>query len=665
MSDEDLWTFNGIDARTGEYLLELPNDALISAALGEPLDAGAIREQKFRRDRASENHFGVKEGVDVRSLAETGWAVIFPAVAAGSEEERAQAAIREALQPLLDLRKQQAGQYYKEYRGAEGVRPNESKPKYMARLGAAPGPANPEKVPYYLLLVADPRAVSFRFQSQLSVQYAVGRLWFPTLEEYANYARSVVAAETPGRTLPRRLHFFGVANSDDRPTQASSEHLIAPLADLFQADAKSAAWTIERSFAAAATQGALSELLHRDAPALLFTASHGMSFPKDDPLQLRRQGAILCQDWPGPRSWREPIPERFYFAGDHLAADADLHGTIAFLFACYGAGTPELNEFALQDRRERAAIAPHPFVAGLPTAMLGRPRGGALAVIGHVERAWGQSFMWAGTGAGGKVGRQITVFESALRGLMTNMPVGAAMEAFDERYAELSTDLSDRLEEIKHETAVPDQELVSMWTANNDARGYAILGDPAVRAMVGDGAPTGRVPAPAISATTTATATVTTTTVTTATTTVAPEADAEATSFGLIDRIMGKPKDPDTAAPAPDDGSGTLRGFLAKLGTTIQSALTDMTTLEVSTYTTSDLQSIDVQGDQVRGAKRRAYTRISLDGDTIVCVPEDDDGVVDRELFDIHQATVKQAQAARTQLLRTIVQAAGSLFGGK
>jgi len=200
--------------------------------------------------------------------------------------------------------------------------------------------------------------------------------------------------------------------------------------------------------------------------------------------QALGQGALLCQDWPGPKAWgRKPIPEEHYFAGDHLPADADLLGTVAFMFACYGAGTPELDEFAAQAFKGREAIAPHPFVAALPKAMLSRPKGGALAVIGHVERAWGHSFLWAGTGGRGKPGAQLAVFESAMRSMMEGMPVGAAMEYFDERYAELASDLSVELERAKFGEDVDVYELAGMWTANNDARGYAILGDPAVRVM--------------------------------------------------------------------------------------------------------------------------------------------------------------------------------------
>lgn len=482
MNEEDLLFFNGINGSTGDYLLPPMTPEQVSRiAQGEDFDPDQLQDIQLKIRQKEEPDFAPIEGVDPKDLAQTGWGVIFPAGETSKE-------IREALKELLDHRKKQATQkhehYYKEYIGPKGYRPGESKKNFLARQGVGPGPADPDKMPYYLLIVGDPVTIPYRFQSQLSVQYAVGRIHFDTLQEYAQYAHSVVEAETSNLSLSPSAAFFGVSNQGDAATNLSAQHLVQPLSEWVVKEHSN--WDVKTILKEEATKARLGQLLGgSETPSLLFTASHGMGFPNGEPRQFAHQGALLCQDWPG-REWRKPIPEDFYFSGDDIGEQARLLGMIAFFFACYGAGCPQQDEFDGHSKSgsARPEIAPRSFLARLPQKLLSHPKGGALAVVGHIDRAWGCSFSWSDIKGSGAERRQIAVFQSSVKRLLEGHPVGSALEYFDERYAEISSDLSTELEDIKFGAEPNHASLAGMWTANNDARNYAIIGDPAVRLVV-------------------------------------------------------------------------------------------------------------------------------------------------------------------------------------
>jgi hypothetical protein len=474
LPDEPLVCCNGIDGRDGSYLLPpLPLSQLADAVRGGAADWGGARElQAWLRHCGGKATRGLKEGLDPCRLAEAGWGAIFPA---GPEST----ALREALAPLLELRRAQAGSRFRELAGDDGYRAGETKVAFLARHGAGPGPADPERLPYYLLLVGDPEVIPFSFQYQLDVQYAVGRLAFDHVEGYRRYAESVVAAETRRLARPRRVAFFAPANPDDPATGMTSAYLAAPLAERIERELPR--WTVEAALGPEATRRRLGGLLRaggEGAPALLFAACHGLGFPAGDPLQRAYQGSLVCQDWPGPTAGG--IARHHYLAADDVGDDARVHGLLAFCFACFGAGTPHWDELDPARRAGCRALSPAAFLGCLPQRLLGHPAGGALAVVGHVDRAWGFSFAWAGAGP------QIGTFESALRRLLAGQPVGWAMDPFNQRYAELASDLATEREALELGKTPDEALLADLWIASHDARNYAILGDPAVHLAVGD-----------------------------------------------------------------------------------------------------------------------------------------------------------------------------------
>lgn len=482
LNDEPLVSFNGINGATGEYLTPpTPVEQVAAAARNlswrrEHLDD--LRGRVFDTAQAMSVLPQFGDGSDIQRV---GWGVIFPASARPEHVD----AILAALEPLIHLRKQAAGKRFRIYQGGDGFRWIDGRPEtkndWITRHGASVGPVDPDVIPFHLLIVADPQSIPFQFQYELDVQHSVGRIYFPRLADYACYARSVVDAETGSVRLARRAVFFGTAHAGDGATQASADHLVKPLHEhvsRLSADF-SMGWSSELVLPGDADRATLKTLLGgSQTPAFLLTATHGMAWPYQHNRQAGEQGALVCQDWKGPEV--EKVKRSHYLAAADLPEGNSLAGSILFTFACFGAGTPYWDDYAIAQNTARTALAARPFLSQLPLRLLANPAGGALAVVGHIERAWTHSFQW------GKLQSQIQAYQSMIYHLMDGKPIGVAMDDMNVRYAQIASQLSNNLQELKFDPqAVSPYQVAFEWAAANDARGYAVLGDPAVRAAVG------------------------------------------------------------------------------------------------------------------------------------------------------------------------------------
>lgn len=459
-SDEGMIYLNGIDGGTGEYLVPpLEFSHAVAFARSESIDPTVLRLLEHVDHLSRQPHLGRSGGYDAKDVGRAGWGVVFHA--------NESPAVKDALAPLIARRRTQVGAACTK---VLDYRPGDDWREWLARHGTTAGELHPAKVPYYLLLVGDPTKIPYDFQRLLGVEYAVGRLSFENASDYQRYVDSVIRHEIgAGEPQARTAVFFAPRHPRDPVTRITADSLVTPLLDGLPA----AGWTIVRLWGEEATKGNLEEVLHsrgHKPPALVFTAAHGLGWSPGHPQQAATQGALLCQDWPG--SGR--VEEGHFFAAGDLGEDARVHGTIAFLYASYGAGTPAWDVCLNASGKPPRRIAREPFVARLPQRLLAHPRGGALAVIGPADRAWGYSI--ATTAA-----EPMQPFRHTLDGLLASWPVGHAVREFNRRYARLSGSLSVMRQKMGFGGKYPDREVATLWCERNHSRSYVVVGDPAVR----------------------------------------------------------------------------------------------------------------------------------------------------------------------------------------
>ena len=396
-----------------------------------------------------------------RDLAERGWGILF--------QDGAQPELRQRLGRLLQHRQAVAGPRYLEM----VYRPGESAEQLLMRYGAYCCPSDP--VPYYILIAASPKDIPFSLQYDLSTHRAVGRITFDAPHQYNYYADTVVDAELNSVTHAATALVFAPTHEGDRATALSATRLVQPLVESFRTSKRDWTpydWSLDAVTGSAATKAELTKHFRGSpTPAIAFIASHGLSLKSSDPKQRSAQGAILCSDWGG---FGRVTPE-MYFAAVDLDGDADYRGTIVFAFGAYSAGTHATDDFSGN------SVASEPFVSQLSMALLGSRRG-ALALIGHVGRAWAYSFDRRGNEVDGSNKVTVGLFANTLRKLMNGYTVGVAIDSFRREYAFQISSVAELLavHKLADPTAATDPRTENARTAAIDLRNYVIIGDPAV-----------------------------------------------------------------------------------------------------------------------------------------------------------------------------------------
>ena len=404
---------------------------------------------------------------DPNDLRQAGWGVIFT--------PNAHQAARAALEPLLEWRRQQAGDLYREFVGDDGYREGDSAGKFLSRHGIGQGRVAPERVPYYLLLVGSPEEIPYRFQQQLDLNYAVGRLHFDDIAAYHHYALNVLSYQEGDSRQERTMFLFAPRNPGDAHTATTAEELVVPM--LAELQERAQGRRISTAIGDEATKARLGAVLGGDDDAaLVFTASHAAILSESHPLFSTRHGALVCGDWPGPPNANltaadvsaGPGPWASFGRDDLDPAGMGTVGRMAVLWSSFSAGSGALG--LLRHASQRPSIAP------LAQAMLGSPSGGMSAVLGFVDRLLGFSAPRLRA-----VDRYREAVSRTMWMLLTGARAGYAAQNFGDAYAELSVALSALHEKRRYGQEIAQSELIGLWAATNDMRNVILLGDPAAQ----------------------------------------------------------------------------------------------------------------------------------------------------------------------------------------
>lgn len=435
-------------------------------------------------------------GMDIRDPKSAGWTFLIN----GNDPQKNE--IIEKIRPLAEYRHMENPDLPLIYNGED----HQEWFKWLNENYYFPAIAENKNPAYYILMVGSPELIPFQFQSFVDSAACVGRLDYDSLNDINSYVDKIIRLENSEPIVDRKALVFGtdhgiITDPDTGwqykdATMLSRKYMAEPIADFIS---NKIGVGVERLIGDDATKDNLVKSTFLKRPALVYTASHGLSAMTDmygNPyplkVQKRYNGAIVCGD-------NDPEGRNRYFAGSDVPTfESFCEGSVFFQFACLGYGTPFQSDFAywsLMEEGEGGVPLDEdlnkttPFVADLPKRMLAHSKG-PVAYIGHVDNAWVHGFADPDNPEIEKEWHpRIAPFVNAIRMLLDGQTVGLSLGDMNKRYDLLSCVLASYMDGIKTGRIDPESETIvhqiaETFMTRNDAQNYMVYGDPAARIVL-------------------------------------------------------------------------------------------------------------------------------------------------------------------------------------
>lgn len=473
------------DAREALDLLLVYDDDH-KPVIDDGLDRTAAEEGHEDKDEGAQASHLWSEGGDQNDMELQRWGVIAPEGAQGDR-------LLDIVAPLIERRRQQqGGNPVKIYRVPPRMSFDEAT-QWNKNVFDKKDDLE-DDLPRYQLMLGDLHQMPVTLQHVQSAAGYVGRLAFEQDDDYARYVAKVLAWENKGEVAEKAPAIFHTVHDGTRATATGFREMITPTSELglkYQQRGKFLAHQIDLIGDDLDPDPAeLAQAVQGREAGLLFSLSHGKGPPRggweSDEAQRRRQGAMS-------------FGSAGAITGDDLKDASFLPGGMWFMFACYGAGTPDHSKYrdwlaelskAGQFRGKAESVMAgiptgdtRPFIANLPKSVLASENG-PLAFYGHVDLAWTYAFQNLDSG---KPTSRPAGFLRLLRRLLDGERAGAAFsslwQTFNTVNGELTTLWASQTDKMS--MAAEDRARIGhLWMLRNDLQGYVLLGDPAAQLPV-------------------------------------------------------------------------------------------------------------------------------------------------------------------------------------